>query len=69
LESNGYIDVDGITYKLVSRQKSRHKQIKIRTRGPMGVRLEREESFFKSNREYLKTLVSDSEVNIPLEKE
>jgi predicted metal-dependent hydrolase len=69
LESNGYIDVDGVTYKLVSRQKSRHKQIKIRTRGPMGVRLVREESFFKSNREYLKTLVSDSQVSIPLGKE
>jgi hypothetical protein len=35
----------------------------------MGVRLVREESFFKSNREYLKTLVSDSQVSIPLGKE
>lgn len=69
MEAKGYIEIEGVVYRLISRQKSDHKQIRVRTKGPVGVKLEREEEFFKSNGEYLETLLSESRVNIPLSKD
>jgi len=69
LEVKGFVEVNGITYKLISRQKSAHKKLRIRSKGPMGIRLVTEESFLKENDEFLKKLLKDSEIDIPIGKD
>jgi len=68
LEIKGYVEIDGVTYKLISRQKSAHKKLRIRSKGQTGVHLLEEESFLKENSDYLKSLLNDSEVAIPVGK-
>ena len=68
METKGYVEIDGVTYKLISRQKSAHKKLRIRSKGQTGVHLLEEESFLKENSDYLKSLLNDSEVAIPVGK-
>jgi hypothetical protein len=66
LETKGYIEIEGVMYRLVSRQKSNHRQIRVRSKGQLGVRLNKEEDFFRDNRDFLKKLLKDSEIDIPI---
>ncbi|WP_367357609.1 hypothetical protein [Mesotoga sp.] len=69
MEIKGFVEIDGITYRLISRQKSSHKRLRIRTKGPVGIHLATEESFLEKNADYLKKLLESSEVDIPIGKD
>ncbi len=36
METKGYIEIEGVMYRLVSRQKSNHRQIRVRSKGQIG---------------------------------
>jgi hypothetical protein len=69
LEIKGFVEIDGITYRLISRQKSSCKRLRIRSKGPVGVHLVTEEGFLEENAGYLKKLLESSEVDIPIGKD
>ncbi len=69
MEIKGFVEIDGVIYRLISRQKSSHKRLRIRSKGPVGIHLATEESFLEKNTDYLKKLLDSSEVDIPIGKD